>query len=98
MMFFPINVWIVMPLVIITLMLASLVKAKKAKLICIVIMTVFIVMEIISIYFSGGFIDYQFFVNLNINDIWEGLLIFKLQALLTVVVFFSFIFLLTSYQ
>ena len=96
MMFFPINVWIVMPLVIITLMLASLVKAKKAKLIIIVIMTVFIVMEIISIYFSGGFIDYQFFVNLNINDIWEGLLIFKLQALLTVVVFFSFIFLLTK--
>lgn len=55
-------------------------------------MTIFIVMELIAIYFSGGFIDYQFYVNLNINDIIEGLFIFKLQALLTVIVFFGLIF------
>lgn len=96
MLFFPVNAWIVFPLVIITTMLASFVTAKKYKYIIVLMLTIFIVMEVISIYFSGGFIDYQFFVNLNINDIWEGLLIFKLQALLTVLLFWVFIFLLTK--
>lgn len=91
---FPVNAWIVFPLLIISIILASFFNAKKVKLTIIILMTVFIVMELISIYFSGGFIDYQFYVNLNINDIIEGLFIFKLQALLTIVVFFVFVFLL----
>lgn len=89
---FPINAWIALPLFIITIILGSFFNSKKIKLTILVLMTVFIVMELISIYFSGGFIDYQFYVNLNVNDIIEGLFIFKLQAVLTVVVFFIFIF------
>lgn len=93
---FPINAWIVLPLLIISIALASFVKPLKAKLIIIVLMTIFIIMELISVYFSGGFVDYQFYVNLNINDIIEGLFIFKLQALLTIVVFFALVFLLAK--
>lgn len=96
MLLLPVNAWIILPLVIITIMLASFASIKKFKLLLITLLTIFIVMEVISIYFSGGFIDYQFFVNLNFNDIWEGLLIFKLQALLTIILFFSFIILLTK--
>lgn len=85
--FLPVNAWIVVPLLTISIILASFAATKKAKWIIIILMTVFIVMELISIYFSGGFADYQFYVNLNLNDIIEGLLIFKLQALLTIVAF-----------
>ncbi|WP_392558494.1 LTA synthase family protein [Orbus mooreae] len=94
---FPVNAWIVFPLLIISIVLASLFTSKKVKLFIIVLMTCFIVMELISIYFSGGFVNYQFYVNLNVNDIIEGLSIFKLQALLAIVVFFILIFLLLKF-
>lgn len=90
----PISTLVVIPLFIITIVFASLFKKKKLQLLIITIMTVFIVMELTSIYFSGGFIDYQFYVNLNVNDIIEGLFIFKLQASLVIIVFSFLIFLL----
>jgi phosphoglycerol transferase MdoB-like AlkP superfamily enzyme len=90
----PLSTFIVLPLFIITIVFASLFKKKKWQFLIVTLLTIFIVMELTSIYFSGGFIDYQFYVNLNINDIIEGLFIFKLQAVLVIVVFFSFIFLL----
>ncbi|NUF50306.1 LTA synthase family protein [Gilliamella sp. ESL0250] len=92
----PLSTLIILPLFIITIVFASLFKQKKWQLLTITLLTVFIVMELTSIYFSGGFIDYQFYVNLNINDIIEGLFIFKLQAVLVIVVFFTLIFLLTK--
>ncbi|WP_141672042.1 LTA synthase family protein, partial [Gilliamella sp. Fer4-1] len=90
----PLSTFIVLPLFIITIVFASLFKKKKWQFLNVTLLTIFIVMELTSIYFSGGFIDYQFYVNLNINDIIEGLFIFKLQSVLVIVVFFSFIFLL----
>ncbi|MWN31413.1 MULTISPECIES: LTA synthase family protein [unclassified Gilliamella] len=92
----PLSTLVVLPLFIITIVFASLFKQKKWQLLSITLFTIFIVMELTSIYFSGGFIDYQFYVNLNINDIIEGLFIFKLQALLVIVVFFTLIFLLSK--
>ncbi|OCG24875.1 hypothetical protein A9G22_03325 [Gilliamella sp. App2-1] len=92
----PLSTLIILPLFIITIIFASLFKQKKWQLLSIILLTVFIVMELTSIYFSGGFIDYQFYVNLNINDIIEGLFIFKLQAALVIVVFFALIFLLSK--
>ncbi|MWP61289.1 LTA synthase family protein [Gilliamella sp. Pas-s25] len=92
----PLSTLIVLPLFIITIVFASLFKQKKWQLLTITLLTVFIVMELTSIYFSGGFIDYQFYVNLNVNDIIEGLFIFKLQAALVIVVFFTLIFLLSK--
>ncbi|OCG15908.1 hypothetical protein A9G24_00760 [Gilliamella sp. App6-5] len=92
----PLSTLIILPLFIITIVFASLFKQKKWQLLTITLLTVFIVMELTSIYFSGGFIDYQFYVNLNVNDIIEGLFIFKLQAVLVIVVFFALIFLLTK--
>ncbi len=89
----PLSTLIILPLSIITLVLASFFKRKKWQLPLIIIMTVLIVMELVSIYFSGGFIDYQFYVNLNINDVIEGLFIFKFQAFLVVMVFSGFIYL-----
>lgn len=91
---FPINAWIIFPLLISSITLASFFATKKVKLIILTFMTLFIVMELISIYFSGGFINYQFYVNLNVNDIIEGLFIFKLQAILAIVVFFILLFVL----
>lgn len=44
-------------------------------------------LEVVSIYFSGGFIDYQFYINLNINDIIEGISIFPFQFILSIVVY-----------
>ncbi|MCO6548029.1 MAG: hypothetical protein J6583_09670, partial [Gilliamella sp.] len=92
----PLSTLIVLPLFIITIVFASLFKQTKWQMLSIILLTIFIVMELTSIYFSGGFIDYQFYVNLNINDIIEGLFIFKLQAVLVIVVFFSLIFLLSK--
>ncbi|OCG21266.1 LTA synthase family protein [Gilliamella sp. App4-10] len=92
----PLSTLIILPLFIITIIFASLFKQKKWQLLSIILLTAFIVMELTSIYFSGGFIDYQFYVNLNINDIIEGLFIFKLQAALVIVVFFALIFLLSK--
>lgn len=92
----PLSTLIVLPLFIITIVFASFFKQKKWQLLVITLLTVFIVMELTSIYFSGGFIDYQFYVNLNVNDIIEGLFIFKLQAALVIVVFFTLIFLLSK--
>lgn len=92
----PLSTLIVLPLFIITIVFASLFKQTKWQMLTITLLTIFIVMELTSIYFSGGFIDYQFYVNLNINDIIEGLFIFKLQAVLVIVVFFSLIFLLSK--
>lgn len=92
----PISTLVVIPLFIITLAFASLFSQKKWQLLTIILMTVFIVMELTAIYFSGGFIDYQFYVNLNINDIIEGLFIFKLQAVLVTVVFFVLIWIMTK--
>jgi len=88
----PINAWIVIPLLLISMLLASLVRSKKTKLLIIILMTLLLVTELVSVYFSGGFIDYQFYVNLNINDIIEGLAIFKLQAVLAIIAFFVFLF------
>ncbi|RKS85959.1 phosphoglycerol transferase [Orbus hercynius] len=93
---FPVNAWIIVPLLMISIVLASFVSSKKVKLVIVTLMTIFIVMELISIYFSGGFINYQFYVNLNINDIIEGLFIFKIQALLAIVAFFVLVFLLVK--
>ncbi|MDF7666577.1 LTA synthase family protein [Orbaceae bacterium ESL0727] len=83
----PLSSLVVLPLLIIAISLASLFKSKIARLTIIFVLTIFIVMELTSIYFSGGFIDYQFFINLNINDIIEGLFIFKWQAAFVVAVF-----------
>ncbi|MDF7670509.1 LTA synthase family protein [Orbaceae bacterium ESL0721] len=90
----PLSTLVVLPLLIITIILASLFKRKTVQLTIIVLFTIFTVMELTSIYFSGGFIDYQFFVNLNIGDIIEGLLIFKWQAVLVVGLFLGLILLL----
>lgn len=92
----PLSTLIVLPLFIFTITLASFFKQKKWQLLTIILMTVIIVMELTSIYFSGGFIDYQFYVNLNVNDIIEGLFIFKLQALLVIVVFLGLVFILSK--
>jgi phosphoglycerol transferase MdoB-like AlkP superfamily enzyme/uncharacterized membrane protein len=92
----PLSTLVVLPLFILTITLASFFKQKKWQLLTIIFMTVLIVMELTSIYFSGGFIDYQFYVNLNVNDIIEGLFIFKLQALLVIVVFLVFVFILSK--
>ncbi|WP_392561353.1 LTA synthase family protein [Orbus sturtevantii] len=88
----PINAWISLPLLLISISLASFVHGKRAKLLIIILMTLLLVTELISIYFSGGFVDYQFYVNLNANDIIEGLAIFKLQAAFAIVAFFVFLF------
>lgn len=93
----PLSTLTVLPLFVITIVFASLFKQKKWQIIAVTLMTIFIVMEITSIYFSGGFIDYQFYVNLNINDIIEGLFIFKLQAVLVIVIFFALIWLLSKF-
>lgn len=93
----PLSTLTVLPLFVITIVFASLFKQKKLQIIAVTLMTIFIVMEITSIYFSGGFIDYQFYVNLNINDIIEGLFIFKLQAVLVIVIFFALIWLLSKF-
>lgn len=85
---FPVNAWIVFPLLVSSIILASFFTTQKVKLLITALMTLLIVMELISIYFSGGFINYQFYVNLNLNDIIEGLFIFKLQAILAIAVFF----------
>ena len=92
----PLSPLVVLPLFILTISLASFFKQKKWQLFTIILMTVIIVMELTSIYFSGGFIDYQFYVNLNVNDIIEGLFIFKLQALLVIVVFLGLVFILSK--
>ncbi|OTQ36740.1 LTA synthase family protein [Gilliamella apis] len=92
----PLSTLVVLPLFILTISLASFFKQKKWQLFTIILMTVIIVMELTSIYFSGGFIDYQFYVNLNVNDIIEGLFIFKLQALLVIVVFLGLVFILSK--
>lgn len=92
----PLSTLVILPFLLLTIVFASLFKQKKWQLLIIVLMTVFIVMELTSIYFSGGFIDYQFYVNLNVNDIIEGLFIFKLQAVLVIAVFFILIYLLTK--
>ena len=92
----PLSTLIVLPLFIFTITLASFFKQKKWQLLTIILMTVIIVMELTSIYFSGGFIDYQFYVNLNVNDIIEGLFIFKLQALLVIVVFLGLVIILSK--
>ncbi|SCB75632.1 phosphoglycerol transferase [Gilliamella bombicola] len=92
----PLSTLIVLPLFIIAIVFATFFKQKKWQFLSITLFTVFIVMELTSIYFSGGFIDYQFYVNLNVNDIIEGLFIFKLQAALVIVVFFTLIFLLSK--
>ncbi|TEA26764.1 hypothetical protein O970_07350 [Candidatus Schmidhempelia bombi str. Bimp] len=90
----PITVLLILSVVISTPMLASLFKKHQYQLIVIVLLSLFIVTELISIYFSGGFIDYQFFVNLNFRDIFAGLFIFKLQAALAIFSFILFVFVL----
>ncbi|XKM13624.1 LTA synthase family protein [Orbaceae bacterium ac157xtp] len=95
---FPVNAWITLPLIVITVFLASLFKSKIVRLPIILVMTIFIVMELVSIYFSGGFIDYQFYVNLNVNDIIEGLIIFKFQAVLTIVVFLFLLWIMLKFS
>ncbi|OCG06692.1 hypothetical protein A9G13_10570 [Gilliamella sp. wkB178] len=92
----PLSTLTVIPFFILTIVIASLLKQKKWQLLTIILMTVLITMELTSIYFSGGFIDYQFYVNLNVNDIIEGLFIFKLQAVLVIGVFFVLIWLLSK--
>lgn len=49
--------------------------------------SLFIITEVVSIYFSGGLVDYQFFVNLSKEDIVMGMRIFKWQCLLGVITF-----------
>ncbi|MCX8649309.1 LTA synthase family protein [Gilliamella sp. B2776] len=92
----PLSTLVILPFLILTITFASLFQQKKWQLLIIVLMTVFIVMELTSVYFSGGFINYQFFVNLNVNDIIEGLFIFKLQAVLVIAVFFGLVFILSK--
>ncbi|MCO6523442.1 MAG: sulfatase-like hydrolase/transferase [Candidatus Schmidhempelia sp.] len=91
----PTTVLLILSVVIATPMLASLIKKYRYQLVVIILLSLFIVTELISIYFSGGFIDYQFFVNLNFRDIFAGLFIFKLQAVLAIFSFILFVFGLT---
>lgn len=86
------SVLYVIPLFLIAITLSALIKNRKIRIFALVIFTVFIIAELISVYFSGGLVDYQFYVNLNLNDIVSGLLIFKLQALLAVVCFLALLF------
>lgn len=79
----------VLPLFILGSLLASFVVSPILRLLILLCFTVFIIAQLISIYFSGGVIDYQFFVNLNVRDIWAGLRIFKLQAALAVLAFIT---------
>ena len=92
----PLATLTVIPFFMLTIVFASLFQQKKWQLLTMISMAILITMELTSIYFSGGYIDYQFYVNLNINDIIEGLFIFKLQAVLVIVVFFALIWLLAK--
>ena len=92
----PLSTLVILPFLVLTIISASLFEQKKWQLVTITFMTVLIVMELTSVYFSGGFIDYQFYVNLNVNDIIEGLFIFKLQAVLVIAVFLGLVFLLSK--
>jgi phosphoglycerol transferase MdoB-like AlkP superfamily enzyme len=57
-----------------------------------VLFNVVIIAELVSVYFGGGLIDYQFYVNLNPADIVIGLWIFKFQALLCLLCFVIVLF------
>ncbi|QIQ20355.1 LTA synthase family protein [Zophobihabitans entericus] len=80
----PFSAWFVLPILLLAPLLAAFFKQKKIQIPIIVFFTVISVTELVSIYFSGGFVDYQFYVNLNLHDIFAGLFIFKLQAALAI--------------
>lgn len=105
--FVPISVFSILPLFIIfplaiALAIKLVQRVRKLKyprsvtVAVVALFTAFIVTEFIAIYFSGGFVDYQFFVNLNLHDIIAGLFIFKLQAALAIICFLMFVALLSG--
>ncbi|NQY05457.1 MAG: sulfatase-like hydrolase/transferase [Flavobacteriaceae bacterium] len=55
--------------VLVFFLLTSLIKRKLIRLIIAIIFGVFVVFQLISLYFSQSFIGYQFYVHLNANDI-----------------------------
>lgn len=86
------SVFYIIPLFFITITLSALIKNNMLRVFTLFIFNLIIIGEIVSVYFSGGLIDYQFYVNLNVNDIISGLFIFKYQALLCIICFFIILF------
>lgn len=91
---FPLTLLFILPLCGIACLVASFSKGVGTRTLILLFFTSFIIAELISIYFSGGFIDYQFFVNLNWQDIIAGLTIFRWQAALSLICFIAAICLL----
>lgn len=77
----------IVPMFLIAIMLAAFFRWSQSRLSLLVVATLLIVLELVSLYFSGGLIDYQFYVNLNLADIVAGLFIFKLQFALSIIAF-----------
>lgn len=66
---------------------ASFTYVPLVRSVILIFFGIFIIAEVISIYFSGGVIDYQFFVNLNREDIVTGVRIFKWQCVMGIIAF-----------
>lgn len=84
---FPPTLLLIVPLFGIASLFAAFFRLPGIRLIILMLFTSLIIAELISIYFNGGFIDYQFFVNLNVRDINLGLSIFRMQAILAAICF-----------
>lgn len=78
---------LIFPLFAIASLFAAFFRLPAIRFVILILFTSLIIAELISIYFSGGFIDYQFFVNLNVRDINLGLSIFRWQAVLVAICF-----------
>lgn len=83
----PPTLLLIVPLFAIASLFAAFFRLPAIRFVILILFTSFIIAELISIYFSGGFIDYQFFVNLNVRDINLGLSIFRGQAVLSAICF-----------
>ena len=76
-----------------SIFITSVIENKLFSKIIAFILSIFISMEIFSIYIGGSLINYRFYVHANFNDMWAGKEQFGLQGLLaafsTLIIYFA---------
>lgn len=79
-------------IILLSLFIAALCKNCTFRLIVLILLTILVAFETVSILWGGGYVNYQFYNNLDPSIILSGIQIFKLQSILVVLLFIVVIF------
>ena len=72
--------------------LCFFVKRKSLRLLISVFFSIFLSLQLVSLYFVGTFIGYQFYVHFNVRDILEMISIYISQIALLIFIMISLTF------